>query len=346
MLRRDRFLSWLKSLRLLAVGIILLPVVMACAPAAVPSTPTPTPPSAKPAAPTASPTSPAPTPAAKILSGSVRADGSSTVFPITEAVAEEFQKLNRNVKVTVGISGTGGGFQKFTVGETDISDASRPIKDSEKAAALKNGVEYLELRVAFDGLSVLVNPANNWVDCLTTAELKKIWEPASQVNNWNQVRPNFPNQQLRLYGPGTDSGTFDYFTEVINGKEDASRGDYTASEDDNVLVLGVAADKGALGYFGYAYYVENQKRLKLVAIDSGKGCVAPSDKAIIDGTYSPLSRPIFIYVNKKSLQRPEVLEFARFYMTQAPKLVPQVGYTSLPQADYDKGLAAVNALAR
>jgi phosphate transport system substrate-binding protein len=261
-------------------------------------------------------------------------------------VAEEFQKLNRNVKVTVGISGTGGGFKKFTVGETDISDASRPIKDSEKAAALKNGVEYLELRVAFDGLSVLVNPANNWVDCLTTAELKKIWEPGSQINNWNQVRPNFPNQQLRLYGPGTDSGTFDYFTEVINGKEDASRGDYTASEDDNVLVLGVVADKGALGYFGYAYYVENQKRLKLVAIDSGKGCVAPSDKSIIDGTYSPLSRPIFIYVNKKSLQRPEVLEFARFYMTQAPKLVPQVGYTPLPKADYDKGLAAVNALAR
>ncbi|HLE82351.1 MAG TPA: PstS family phosphate ABC transporter substrate-binding protein, partial [Dehalococcoidia bacterium] len=208
------------------------------------------------------------------------------------------------------------------------------------------GIEYVELRVAFDGLSVLVNPANTWVDCLTTAELKKIWEPGSQVVNWNQVRPNFPSQTLRLYGPGTDSGTFDYFTEVINGKEDASRGDYTASEDDNTLIQGISGDKGALGYFGYAYYVENQNKLKLLGIDSGKGCVAPSDKTILDGTYSPLSRPIFIYVNKKSFQRPEVLEFVKFYLAQAPTLVPQVGYTPLPNADYDKGLAAVESAVR
>lgn len=294
----------------------------------------------------AAPTPGVPTTASlRALSGAIKADGSSTVFPITEAVAEEFQKANRNVKATVGISGTGGGFKKFTAGETDVSNASRPIKESEKEAAKKNGVEYLELKVAFDGLSVLVNPANNWVDCLTTAELKKIWEPGSRINNWNQVRPNLPDQTLRLYGPGTDSGTFDYFTEAINGKEDASRGDYTASEDDNMLVQGVAADKGALGYFGYAYYTENQDKLKLLGIDSGKGCVKPSDRTILDGTYSPLSRPIFIYVNKKSLNRPEVAEFARFYMAQAPKLVPQVGYTALPPADYDRGLRELEAAA-
>jgi len=309
---------------LMAAAGLVLAVMVACAPAA----------------------GPAPKSGGKALSGTVKADGSSTVFPISEAMAEEFQKANPGVRVTVGISGTGGGFKKFTTGETDISDASRPIKDSEKEDARKNGIEYVELRVAFDGLSVLVNPANTWVDCLTTAELKKIWEPGSQVVNWNQVRPNFPSQTLRLYGPGTDSGTFDYFTEVINGKEDASRGDYTASEDDNTLIQGISGDKGALGYFGYAYYVENQNKLKLLGIDSGKGCVAPSDKTILDGTYSPLSRPIFIYVNKKSFQRPEVLEFVKFYLAQAPTLVPQVGYTPLPKADYDKGLAAVESAVR
>jgi phosphate transport system substrate-binding protein len=273
----------------------------------------------------------------------VKVDGSSTVFPITEAVAEEFQKLHPGVKVTVGVSGTGGGFKKFTTGETDISDASRPIEETERKAAQEKGIEYLELRVAIDGLSVMVNPANTWVDCLTTEELRKIWEPGSQIKNWNQVRPGFPDVTLRLYGPGTDSGTFDYFTKEIVGEEDASRGDYTASEDDNVLVQGIAGDKGALGYFGYAYYVENQGRLKLLAIDAGKGCIRPTEKTIADGTYSPLSRPLFIYVSKNSLQRPEVLEFVKFYLTQAPELVPQVGYTPLPKTDYEKGLAAVEA---
>ncbi len=313
----------------LTAAIALLLMLAACAPgAAVPSLNTPT------------------AASLRALSGFIKADGSSTVFPITEAVAEEFQSGNRNVKVTVGISGTGGGFKKFTAGETDISDASRPIKGTEKEDAIKNGIEYVEFKVALDGLAVLVNPANTWVDCMTTVELRKIWEPGSQVNNWNQVRPNFPSLTLRLYGPGTDSGTFDHFTEAINGKEDASRGDYTASEDDNLLVQGVAGDKGALGYFGYAYYVENQSRLKVVAIDSGKGCVLPSDKTVEDGTYAPLSRPIFIYAGKRSLQRPEVAEFVKFYLTQAPKLVPLVGYTPLPKAEYDKGLAALAAALR
>ncbi len=277
------------------------------------------------------------------LSGAVKIDGSSTVFPISEAVAEEFQKLHQGVKVTVGISGTGGGFKKFCNGETDISDASRPIKSSEKDACAKSGIEYIEIPVAYDGLSVMVNPKNDFVSCLTTAELKKIWEPNSTVQYWSDVRSSWPKEKIKLFGPGTDSGTFDYFTEAINHKEKASRSDYVASEDDNVLVQGIAGEKYAIGYFGYAYYVENKDKLKLVAIDEGKGkgCLLPSEQTINDGTYSPLSRPIYIYPNKKSLQRSEVKEFVKFYLTEAPKLVKQVGYIPLPKQMYEDSLKKI-----
>ncbi len=282
------------------------------------------------------------TPAAQ-LSGTIQIDGSSTVFPISEAVAEEFGREQRNVRVTVGVSGTGGGFKRFCAGETDISNASRPIKDSEKETCARAGIEWLELPVAFDGLSVMVNPENDFVDCLTVEELKRVWEPGSRINNWSQVRAEFPDQGLTLYGPGTDSGTFDYFTEAIVGEEDASRPDYTASEDDNVLVQGIAGDENALGYFGFAYYVENTDKLKLVAVDGGAGCVLPSEQTINDGTYSPLSRPIFIYVKKAALQRPEVAAFVRFYLENAPTLVQDVGYIPLPEADYQEGLTALEA---
>lgn len=279
--------------------------------------------------------------AAQKLAGEIKIDGSSTVFPITEAVAEEFKKINPDVNTTVGISGTGGGFKKFTVGETDISDASRPIKDKEKKVAEENKIEYIEIPVAYDGLSVVVNKDNTWVDKLTVEELKKIWEPESKVKKWNQIRPEWPDMEIKLYGPGTDSGTFDYFTEAINGKEKASRSDYTPSEDDNVLVQGVAGDKGALGYFGFAYYVENKDKLKIVPIDAGTGAVAPEEKTINDGTYKPLSRPLFIYVSKAALQRPEVKEFVKFYLTEGPKLVPQVGYIALPENMYKESLSKI-----
>lgn len=275
------------------------------------------------------------------LSGTILIDGSSTVFPITQAVAEEFRKDHRDVQIPVGVSGTGGGFKRFVTGETAISDASRPIKASEAETARKNGVEYIELPVAYDGLSIVVSKSNTFVECLTTAELGKIWEPGSTVNNWRQVRDGFPDQKITLYGPGTDSGTFDYFTEAINGKEDASRADYTASEDDNVLVLGVAGDKNSLGYFGYAYYAENTDKLKVVAVDGGKGCIEPSEKTINDGSYAPLSRPIFIYVNRKDLARPEVREFVRFYLENAPGLVAEVGYVPLPPAEYQAGISKI-----
>ena len=277
----------------------------------------------------------------KKLTGAIKIDGSSTVFPITEAVAEEFKKIQPGVNVTVGISGTGGGFKKFTVGETDINDASRPIKDVEKKVAEEKKIEYIDFPVAYDGITVVVNKQNTWVDKLTVQELKKIWEPGSTVKKWSEVRPGWPDVAIKLYGPGTDSGTFDYFTEAINGKEKACRSDFTPSEDDNVLVQGVAGDKGALGYFGYAYYAENKDKLKVVPIDAGKGPVTPEDKTINDGTYKPLSRPIFIYVSKAAMQRPEVKEFVKFYLTSAPKLVPQVGYTKLPDNMYSDGLAKV-----
>ncbi len=270
------------------------------------------------------------------LSSTIKVDGSSTVFPITEAVAEEFQKRNPRVKVTVGISGTGGGFKKFGAGETDISDASRPIKKTEAALCARKGIGYIELPVAFDALSVVVNPQNTWASTLTVAELKKIWEPAAQgkITNWNQVRPGFPNLPLKLYGPGADSGTFDYFTEAINGKEKASRGDFTASEDDNILVQGVSRDRGGLGYFGMAYYLENRSKLKAVGVDGGKGPQMPTPQNVEKGIYQPLARPIFIYVSTKSVARPEVRAFVDFYLAHAGGLVREVGYVPLPKNVY------------
>lgn len=275
------------------------------------------------------------------LSGTIKIDGSSTVGPISEAVAEEFMAQHPDVKVTVGISGTGGGFKKFTVGETDISDASRPIKDEEKASAEQNSIEYVEIPVAYDGISVVVNNANDWAKSITVDELKKIWEPNSKITNWNQVRSDWPDEKLVLYGPGTDSGTFDYFTDEINGEEGESRTDYTASEDDNVLVQGVAGDKGSLGYFGFAYYKENTDKIKALSVDGGSGAVEPSMETIKDGSYAPLSRPIFIYVSKKSLERPEVKEFVKFYLTEGVSLIPEVGYIPFEDDKYEASLGLI-----
>ena len=272
------------------------------------------------------------------LKGIISIDGSSSVYPITEAVAEEFGKLHRDVKVTVGISGTGGGFKKFGSGETDITDASRPISASEVALADKNGIQFIELPVAYDGLSVMVNPQNNWVTSLTTAELKEIWKPESKIARWSDIRPGWPDKKLVLVGPDTDSGTFDYFTAAIVGKEKSSRADYTWSSDDNVLVEAIAGERYALGYFGYAFYAENARRLKLVAIDAGKGPILPSPETVRDGIYQPLSRPLFIYVKTASAGRPEVQEFIKFYLTAGASLVSQVGYIALPQRAYDLAL--------
>jgi phosphate transport system substrate-binding protein len=260
------------------------------------------------------------------LSGKVTVDGSSTVYPITEAVAEEFQKANSGVKVTVAFAGTGGGFKKFCNGETDMNDASRPIKDAEKSACAAKSIDYAELQVAIDGLSVLVNPQNTWVDCLTTAELKKIWDEGSTVKTWADVRAGFPAEPIKLFGPGADSGTFDYFTEVINGTAKKSRSDYTQSEDDNALVTGIAGDKDALGYFGFAYFEENKDKLKLVGVDSGKGCITPSNEAISNGTYTPLSRPLFLYPSKQALKRPEFAAFVQYYLDNVNQFVDEVGY--------------------
>jgi len=273
----------------------------------------------------------------------IKVDGSSTVYPITEAVAEEFQKFKKGaVKATVGISGTGGGFKKFCRGETDISDASRPIKEKEIAACKETGVEYVEIPVAYDALTVVIHPSNTWAGTVTVEELKKMWEPEAQgkVMKWSDVNPKWPSEKLVLYGPGADSGTFDYFTEAINHKEKASRGDFTASEDDNVLVQGVSRDKNALGYFGYAYYAENMDKLKAVTVvnpKTGKP-VAPSAAAVEDGSYAPLSRPIFIYVSAKAAKKPEVREFVEFYLKNAPQLVKQVKYVPLPAVNYQTGL--------
>jgi phosphate transport system substrate-binding protein len=284
-------------------------------------------------------------PAAFGASPVVTLDGSSTVYPISEAVAEEFQKHKKgDVKVTVGISGTGGGFKKFCRGEIDISDASRPIKKSEMEDCAKAGIKYIELPIAYDALTVVVHPQNTWAKTLTVADLKKIWEPDAQgkITNWNQVRADFPDVPLKLYGPGTDSGTFEYFTEAIVGKAKASRSDYTASEDDNTLVTGVSRDKGGLGYFGYAYYAENTKKLAAASIDGGKGPVAPSEKSVEDGSYTPLARPVFIYVSEKALEKPEVKEFVDFYMKNAPKLVKEVKYVPLPASIYAINTENVN----
>ncbi|MDA1050586.1 MAG: PstS family phosphate ABC transporter substrate-binding protein [Planctomycetota bacterium] len=269
------------------------------------------------------------------LTGRVMIDGSSTVFPISQAVAEEFQKQHSGVKVVVGTSGTGGGFKKFVVGETDINDASRPIKQKEIDACKENGIEYLELKIAIDGLSVIVNPQNDWCECLTVAQLNTIWKPNSEVINWSDVNPKWPQEKIRLYGPDTDSGTFDYFTEAICGEEGASRSDYTPSADDNVLVRGVAGDRYSLGYFGYAYYVENKDKLKIVGVASGTdstSCVQPTDETIEAGNYVPLSRPLLLYVNKASLKKPEVATYLEYYLEQGQALVSEVGYVRLSQS--------------
>ena len=275
----------------------------------------------------------------------VKIDGSSTVYPITEAVAEEFQKSKKNaIKVTVGISGTGGGFKKFCRGETDISDASRPILKKEMEDCAKAGIKYVELPVAFDALTVVVNPKNTWIKQLTVAELKMMWEPGAQgkITKWNQVNPAWPDAPLKLFGPGADSGTFDYFTEAINGKSKSSRGDFTASEDDNVLVQGVSRDNNALGFFGFAYYDENKGKLKAVPIVNPKGkAVTPSIDAVMAGEYEPLARPIFIYVKAKSLQKPEVKEFIEFYMKNGAALTKEVKYVPLPASAYAGNLEHV-----
>lgn len=276
------------------------------------------------------------------LEGTVQIDGSSTVYPITEAVAEEFNIEYPKVKPTIGVSGTGGGFKKFIRNDIDITNASRPIKPSEDSEAKANNVEYIELPIAYDGLAVVVNPENTWVDKLTVKELKKIWEPAAQgkITKWNQIRPEWPDQEIHLFGAGTQSGTFDYFTEAIVGESKASRGDYTASEDDNVLVQGISTDKNALGFFGLEYYAANKEKLKLIPIDdeddsNGKGAIAPTVESVKDGTYQPLSRPLFIYINKKSLEKPEVNKFATYYVENAPTLVSESGYVPLSKETYE-----------
>ena len=270
--------------------------------------------------------------------GLVSLDGSSTVFPISEAVAEEFQKSDPNVRVTVGISGTGGGFQKFCRGEIDIADASRPISATEVAACRKAGIGYVELPVAFDGIAIAVNPKNTWAAHITVAELKTMWAPEAQgkVRTWSQVRTGWPNREIHLFGAGVDSGTYDYFTEVITGKAKASRGDFTSSEDDNVLVQGISSDELALGFLPFAYFEANAAKLKLVPVDEGKGAgpVTPTPDTIEKGTYRPLSRPVFIYVSKQAAARPEVQRFVEFYLKNADSLVREVNYVSLGQAAY------------
>jgi phosphate transport system substrate-binding protein len=278
--------------------------------------------------------------------GVIKIDGSSTVFPLTEAVAEEFQKLKQGrVKVTVGISGTGGGFKKFVRGEIDISDASRPILKEEMEQAKANGIEYVELPVCFDALTVVVNPQNDWVASMTIEELKKIWEPAAQgkITRWNQVRPEWPNQEIVLFGAGADSGTFDYFTEAVVGKAKASRGDFTASEDDNVLVQGVGGSKYALGYIPYAYYAPNTSKLKAVGIEWDKNTVKepvmPTLENVLAGTYNPLSRPLFIYVNRKSAEKSDIKEFVEFFLKNGMTLANEVKYLPLPANAYEMALA-------
>jgi phosphate transport system substrate-binding protein len=276
------------------------------------------------------------------VSGSViEIDGSSTVFPITQAVAEEFQK-EKGGKVTVGVSGTGGGFKKFCRGEIAIAGASRPVKDEEAKACKDGGIDFIELPVAYDGLAIVVHKGNEWVDSLTVEELKTMWAPEAQdkVKKWSQVRKGWPDKDLHLFGPGVDSGTYDYFTQAVVGKEHASRGDFTSSEDDNVLVQGVSSDASALGFFGYAYYIENQDKLKLIPVDdgkddNGKGPIAPSPETVEKGTYQPLSRPVFIYVSTRAMDRPEVKAFVDYYLTKGPELVKEVGYIALPAKAYE-----------
>src|SRR5262245_53736359 len=286
------------------------------------------------------------------VEGTISIDGSSTVYPISEAVAEEFQKVNPRAKVTVGISGTGGGFKKFCSGETDISNASRPIKPTEVEACKAKGIEYIELPVAYDGLAIVVNPKNDWADCMTVKELKTLWEPEAQgkITKWSQVRAGWPEKAIHLFGPGVDSGTYDYFTEAIVGKEHSSRGDFQSSEDDNVLVQGISTDPLALGFFGFAYYEENRGKLKLLGVDdekpeNGDGCIKPSVECVEKGTYQPLARPLFIYVRKTSAETPLVKAFVAAYLQKGAELVREVGYIpfsaeayKLVQGRFDKGV--------
>jgi phosphate transport system substrate-binding protein len=280
-------------------------------------------------------------PATSELSGTILADGSSTVGPVTQAVAEEFTKLHPKVRIPVGVSGSGGGFKKFCIGETDLSNASRHIKETEIATCTENGIGFTELAVAFDGLAVLANPSADWVDCLTVEELQRIWSPEAEdeVTRWSQVRDGFPDKELVLYGPGVDSGTFDYFTEVINGEEGLSRGDFTPSEDDNVLVQGISGDATATGFMGLAYYSANADRLKLIPVDGGAGCISPSEATVNDGTYAPLSRPLFFYVSNLAAERPEVEAFIHFYLENARHVAADVGYVAMPDAMYAEQIA-------
>ncbi|MEN0648495.1 PstS family phosphate ABC transporter substrate-binding protein [Caldifermentibacillus hisashii] len=277
------------------------------------------------------------------LKGTVAVDGSSTVFPIMEAVVEEYNMNQPNVKVSVGMSGTGGGFEAFAAGETDISNASRPIKDEEKAALEKAGIEYTEFEIAYDGLSVVVNKDNDWVDYLTVDDLKKIWVEDGTTKKWSDIRDGWPEEEIKFYSPGTDSGTFDYFDEVVlDGQPIVEKA--TLSEDDNTLVTGVTGDKNAIGYFGYAYYAENKDQLKVVPIDNGNGAVEPTHETVESGKYTPLSRPLYIYVKNESLSKPEVYDFVKFALENVGTLSEEVGYVSLPKEKYDKALSTLEDL--
>ncbi|MGW8884596.1 PstS family phosphate ABC transporter substrate-binding protein [Streptomyces sp. NPDC055749] len=280
------------------------------------------------------------------LAGTVKVDGSSTVAPLSTAAAQLFQDKNSGVKVTVGTSGTGGGFEKFCAGETDISNASRPIKDEEKAACEKKGIKYEEFTVANDGLSVVVSKDNDFADCLTVEQLKKVWEPGSKVNNWKQIDPKFPDVKLELFGAGTDSGTFDYFTDAINGEEGASRTDYNPSEDDNVTVQGVSGSKGGMGYFGLSYYEENKDKLKVLKIDGGSGCVEPTQTTVQDASYKPLSRPLFIYPKASSLEKKEVEAFVEYYVENSADIAEKAQFVPLnptQEAELKKALEQLKA---
>jgi phosphate transport system substrate-binding protein len=280
------------------------------------------------------------------LSGRVEADGSSTVAPFTTLAAERFQANNSQVRVTVGVSGTGGGFERFCAGETDLSDASRPIKEEEEAICERKGIDHVEFQVANDALTVVVNKDNDWVDCLTVDELNKMWAPGSKVRSWSEVRDGFPDVPLQLFGAGTDSGTFDYFTDEINGEEGASRSDYTASEDDNVTVRGVAGSRGGLGYFGFSYFEQNSDRLKALAVDGGDGCIEPSVETAQSGEYTPLSRPLFVYASVESFRQPQVSAFVRFMLANAEELAEGALFVPLTdeqlakaKSDYNKALS-------
>lgn len=276
----------------------------------------------------------------------VKIDGSSTVYPVTEAVAVAFREVQPEVRVSVGVSGTGGGFERFVRGEIDICDASRKIDDVEIARLQENEIKYVELVIAYDGLAVVTHPANDWADCLTVAQLEQIWQPDSEINMWSDLVSDWPDQSISLYGPGQDSGTFDYFTTAILGKSGRSRSDYSPSEDDNVLVSGISEDRYSLGYFGFAYYAENTQKLKLLGVDNGNGCIKPSDETVLSGSYSPLSRPLFMYVRHSSFSRPEVRDFVQFYIENASELVKDIGYVPVSDEQHAMNLAAIRDATR